>query len=225
MSASPECFSPSLPFPLVAVVVFLGLPALAQTTVATGMGTGSGGAMTTQKAKRGPGIAMDRDCLVCHAGVGEEAAPKLNLKVYAASVHAEEGCIGCHADVTEPDKRHEEKDRDLAPVACAQCHEEAGEQWKRSVHGAPPKPGREQGTCAKCHGDHDILKPDDPGSRVHPSHQFATCGGCHGLNRASPNHTISAPAKSPGLIQRLSPAEAEALEKRLPAAKEKSGGK
>jgi cytochrome b subunit of formate dehydrogenase len=175
-----------------ALAVLLALAPTAALSEEPGVATASVDAGAP--ARRGPGTKLDRDCLVCHAGIGEEDAPKLDVEVYRASVHAEEGCAGCHADVTDADKKHEKEDQDLAPVDCASCHEGAGTKWKASVHGVAPKDkDKEQGTCDRCHGTHDILKVKDPMSQVHPVRQYETCGQCHGLERAAAGHTLQVP--------------------------------
>lgn len=211
------------PLRLTTVFVLLALaplPALAQdggTGPNANAFAGAGAAAfksVTDKAKRGPGTALDRDCLVCHAGVGEEDAPKLDMKAYATSVHADEGCVGCHADVTDEGKKHEEKDDDLAPVACGRCHEDQDAKWKHSVHAAAPPEGKKQATCATCHGTHDIVDVKNPASSVHPLNQLATCGQCHGTDRVSAGHKLEVPEKYREAIKTMSADEVDALMKK-----------
>ncbi|MBK8010925.1 MAG: hypothetical protein IPK13_06215 [Deltaproteobacteria bacterium] len=160
---------------------------------------------TDVETKRGPGTARDKDCLVCHAGVGEEDAPKLDLERYGASVHNAEGCVGCHADVFDESIHHEEEDQDLAPVDCAGCHSEPGDAWARSVHGeTPADPDQEQATCVRCHGVHDTLSPKDPRSMVHPLRQLETCGQCHGLDRAAAGHALEVPLQYRRILKNAS---------------------
>ncbi len=40
--------------------------------------------------------------------------------------------------------------------------------------------GRDAPDCASCHGTHDILPSDDPGSSSHRSRVAGTCAACHG---------------------------------------------
>lgn len=126
--------------------------------------------------------SRDKDCLICHAGVGEEDAPKLDMEVYGASVHAEEGCIGCHADVEDESIKHEEEDEDLAPAVCNTCHEEPQSDYDGSIHAdadAAREADADQATCASCHGSHDMVPVESVFSVVHPLQQYETCGGCH----------------------------------------------
>ncbi|MBI4820547.1 MAG: hypothetical protein HY791_30040 [Deltaproteobacteria bacterium] len=144
-----------------------------------------------EKAKRGPGTERDRDCLVCHAGIGEERAPKIDLDQYGASSHSAEGCVGCHEDVLNPSLKHEEQDEDVIAVRCASCHEGVAKIYGDSVHGrAPRDPEREQATCARCHGSHEIVSPKKVESKVHPINQKVTCGKCHGADRIVAGHKL-----------------------------------
>lgn len=134
----------------------------------------------------GPGAGRDADCWVCHAGRGEEDAPKLDAEVYRRSSHGAEGCVGCHQDVLDPDLAHEEPDQDLAPVACGRCHEGAASTYGASVHAQAGE--EELPVCASCHGSHEILPAAAADSLVHPTRQTATCGACHDLVRKAAGH-------------------------------------
>lgn len=69
-----------------------------------------------------PGNARDKECLICHAGTGDETAPKIDHQAFERSVHARHGCVSCHVDVEDPNIAHEEPDQDLALVDCTSCH-------------------------------------------------------------------------------------------------------
>ena len=145
--------------------------------------------------RRGPGTERDDDCLVCHAGIGEEDAPKLDADLYTATSHGKEGCIGCHADVENPAIKHEEEDEDLLPVDCDVCHEPAGDAYRHSVHARPDRDLSDDTappSCAGCHGNHDIRPANDERSAVHPLRQSATCGQCHGADREAAGHPMPA---------------------------------
>ena len=141
-------------------------------------------------------VSRDKDCLICHAGVGEEDAPKLDMTKYRASVHAEEGCIGCHADVEDESIKHEEEDQDLGPATCNSCHEGQQADYEFSIHAdaeAANDPDIEQATCASCHGSHDVVDTDSLLSVVHPLQQFETCGRCHEEAHEARGHVIRMP--------------------------------
>ena len=102
--------------------------------------------------------------------------PSDNLLVpkerYARSVHATRGCAECHFDYD----RHPHP-RDAETAKCVDCHEDAAKALGASVHGkaADGKPV----DCAACHGVHDVLKPSDRESRLHPLNVHGACGKCH----------------------------------------------
>jgi cytochrome b subunit of formate dehydrogenase len=135
------------------------------------------------------GAGSDHDCLVCHAGIGPEDAPKLLLDLYRPSAHGEIGCVSCHTDVEDGATAHEAEDEDLAPVRCEPCHEAEGRIHTRSVH-AEVKRGA---TCAQCHGGHDVFAARDRRSSTNPLNLSATCGECHGADRRASGHTLEVP--------------------------------
>lgn len=151
----------------------------------------------------------DHECLVCHAGIGEEKAPKLDLEVYEATMHGKTGCIGCHADVEDPSIRHELEEEDLPPVDCGSCHTESRGQLEGSVHWT--KEDRDGPSCADCHGAHDIRAKQDPKSRVHALNQLVTCGECHKDDRRASGHVLEVPEKLRRIVEQASTKEIEAL--------------
>ena len=167
-----------------------------------------------RNAKRGPGPERDKECLVCHAGIGEEEAPKLDLELFGRSAHGQEGCIGCHPDVENTELEHELEDQDLEPVACASCHEAEDTKYQRSRHANPmaaKKANLDQARCPTCHGMHDILPPTDPKSRTHPLRQLETCGQCHGEHRTAAGHAFEIPEQHKEAVAKGDPRQIEAL--------------
>ncbi len=127
----------------------------------------------------------DDDCLVCHAdntlAITNAAGRAISLFVdkarLAASVHATNGCVSCHTEITAG---HPDDNRPVPPVNCARCHEQQGESYGASVHGLARKAGHANAaTCVDCHGSHDILPPTSPESPLHFVRQAQTCGRCH----------------------------------------------
>ncbi len=64
---------------------------------------------------------------------------------------------------------------------CGECHQEMYRQYEASVHGKAVKRGiREAPTCIDCHGEHNVIATNEPGSPVHPLRVSATtCERCH----------------------------------------------
>jgi hypothetical protein len=126
----------------------------------------------------------DEECMMCHDDRseymvvdGERISLWVDYKKYARSVHGEEGCTSCHADVDVEDLPHDE---DLEPVECDMCHDEPVEQFDESLHGSALRHGRYLApTCESCHGKHDILPSTDERSPTYVMNIPETCGTCH----------------------------------------------
>lgn len=130
------------------------------------------------------------DCLECH---GEpDAEPRVDPVLFGASMHADNSCVGCHSDITEPDH-----DVPLAKVDCAECHALESEIYLQSSHGIALRSGRDMAaSCRDCHGDaHAVTSSRDPASPTSRLNVALTCASCHGdveamrafhLNQAAP---------------------------------------
>jgi len=132
-------------------------------------------------------------CTLCHPDVRVE---------FEKSIHKSEevSCVSCHGGnpaastvdgAHRGDFRGKIRRRDI-PALCATCHADAQKMgpynlstdqfalYQTSVHGHQLARGDENvAVCTDCHGDHDILAPDDPRSRVYPANVPKTCSGCH----------------------------------------------
>jgi predicted CXXCH cytochrome family protein len=134
------------------------------------------------------GAQENGDCLMCHEDpelVGQRGDLEIPVFVdpdaFAASVHADFGCIDCHADLDGVELPHDE---DLAPVDCAMCHDDVAEDFQAGPHGAWAKdPISPAAACINCHGVHDVLSPSDPVSPVSASKSNDLCGRCHARER------------------------------------------
>jgi cytochrome b subunit of formate dehydrogenase len=63
---------------------------------------------------------------------------------------------------------------------CGSCHKENLGSYADSYHGQVNTLGYTYtAKCYNCHGSHNILKVDDPNSKVSPKHRLATCRQCH----------------------------------------------
>ena len=142
------------------------------------------GCSLTFRAAAAPALS-DSDCLDCHGidtlsttnAAGKEISLFVDSDKFAASVHATNGCVSCHTDVTAS---HPDDNRPVALVNCTRCHEQQGESYGASVHGLAQQAGHKNAaTCVDCHGSHDILPPTSPASPLYFVRQAQTCGRCH----------------------------------------------
>jgi hypothetical protein len=122
-------------------------------------------------------------CLMCHGDAGAKAASgksvAVDAKQFAASVHGGMSlpCTACHADSAVGQMPH----GTVKPAQCASCHEQAVKDYAATAHGQARKDGNNVAArCGDCHGTHDIVKRDNPASRVHRANLEKTCAACHG---------------------------------------------
>lgn len=126
----------------------------------------------------------DQVCFECHSDRtltteknGKEVSLFINQKPFESSVHADIGCVSCHADVDPNDLPHGEN---LQKVDCSTCHDQIASHYDKSLHGIAHKQGKSLApTCVTCHGKHDILSHTDQRSKTYVMNIPALCGNCH----------------------------------------------
>lgn len=141
-------------------------------------------------------------CMVCHGDrnlvrirEGQTVSMWVSTSMLESSAHATIQCTGCHLDFaySAPHKNTKTEDwRNIAKLACKNCHKEAFTAFSRGVHTMSPKPGQkaEQAKtaegkplplCGDCHGSHDIrkLKDDPAGQEALHARGKEVCGDCH----------------------------------------------
>lgn len=132
-----------------------------------------------------PALFGQEDCLECHGEPdlttvnesGDEISLYVNPDEFSSSIHGEFDCIDCHGDAEE--MSHPE-DGNLKKVDCSVCHEDALQEYQKSIHAISKEEGAtEAASCIDCHGKHDILSLENPESRTNPLKLAATCAICH----------------------------------------------
>jgi predicted CXXCH cytochrome family protein len=164
------------------------------------------GAHDTQKPDE-PRALISETCNQCHAEI---------VNLYKQSVHGQAllgennpdvpVCTDCHGVHNIQDPRTTQF-RQQSPEMCARCHADKTLMdkyglsadvysiYKRSWHGVDltvyksrwPTIWHNSAVCTDCHGTHDILKTNDPNSKVNSKNLLATCQKCH--PGAGPNWT------------------------------------
>jgi predicted CXXCH cytochrome family protein len=116
----------------------------------------------------------DETCADCHDDVQDH---KLEL---SNSVHNKIGCTDCHVYVANNIDDHEDEPGSVIEESCAFCHSDVVETHQNSIHHIKTAEGViDAANCSSCHGTHNILKTDNPKSKVHPKNLATTCGTCH----------------------------------------------
>jgi formate dehydrogenase gamma subunit len=114
------------------------------------------------------------------------------IAAYESSVHGaalHEGnakaanCVSCHGshDMRKGSDPASLVHRANVPATCAKCHGAIEEEFRHSVHGvALSKGNADSPACTTCHGEHTILAPSDPRSRVAAANVSSqVCSPCH----------------------------------------------
>jgi cytochrome b subunit of formate dehydrogenase len=140
--------------------------------------------------------AQEQLCLSCHLDnpdVRARTAPTAGfIRAYDQSVHGAAlrkgnaraaNCVSCHGshDMKKGTDPGSFVSRANIPATCAQCHAGIAKTFGQSVHGVAVQKGNSDApVCTTCHGEHTILGPSDPRSRVAPKNVSAqVCSPCH----------------------------------------------
>ena len=129
----------------------------------------------TASVPAAPTTIDNSECLACH---GDPSAQHvIDPAKFQASIHAQQRCTSCHADITAVPH-----DAPLKPVSCSQCHRLETEVYLHSDHGIALAAGvSEAASCRNCHGNpHELLNSRNPASPVARANIPQTCAQCHG---------------------------------------------
>jgi len=156
-------------------------------------------------------IYQEKLCLSCHLEnpdvqkTATEDISILFLESYEKSVHgsalnggnpAAANCVDCHTshDVLNNLNPKSTIYKSNIPFTCAKCHENITAEYEESIHGQAVEKGVfDAPVCTDCHGEHNILKHDDPKSPVafeNVSEQV--CSPCHSSVKLNEKFGISA---------------------------------
>ena len=153
-------------------------------------------------------INRERLCLSCHLDdpeVRKRTAPSAKfISSYDNSVHGKElrggnknaaYCNDCHTshEVLKGTDSRSTVNKINITQTCGKCHKEIAEEYEQSVHGKLISRGfSDAPTCTNCHGEHNILRHDDPKSPVaFKNLSMQICSDCHGSLRLSEKYEIS----------------------------------
>ena len=140
--------------------------------------------------------AQEKLCLSCHLDnedIRSKTAPSAKfITAYDLSVHASEilkgnhkaaTCIDCHTahGVIPGSNEKSTVNKFNIPNTCAKCHDQIAKEYHESVHGVFITQGnKEAPVCTDCHGEHNILRHNDPKSPVaFKNLSREVCSPCH----------------------------------------------
>jgi hypothetical protein len=156
-------------------------------------------------------IFQEKLCLSCHLenpDVQKAATEEISilfLESYETSVHgsalnsgnpAAANCVDCHTShsVYRAQDPNSTIYKANIPSTCAKCHEDITAKFEGSIHGTAVKIGIfDAPVCTDCHGEHNILRHDDPKSPVAFENVSAqVCSPCHSSVKLNEKFGISA---------------------------------
>lgn len=156
-------------------------------------------------------LHMAATCGTCHEDLDLAKKHDILLKkpvtLYEASVHgrATKGgvyvaatCTDCHSTEGTAHRILGAGDRESSinhfniPKTCGQCHKGIEQDYWEGIHGQLAARGQtDTPVCTTCHGEHGILRTDDPRANVSPILVAqATCAPCHESARLNEKYGI-----------------------------------
>lgn len=147
-------------------------------------------------------------CGKCHSDPALVKAHMISVNnptdKYLKSVHARailEGdnpdaasCTKCHGthDLRSSDDPESKVYHRNIPATCGECHPEELKEYEDSIHGRALYAGiKDAPVCTDCHGEHEIIAPDQPGSTVSRDVVArSTCPRCHDDERIMTRYGI-----------------------------------
>jgi cytochrome b subunit of formate dehydrogenase len=141
-------------------------------------------------------LAQQKLCLSCHLDnpeIRSKTSPAAGfIASFEHSVHGMElakgngkaaTCVNCHTShsVNKPGNPQSTVNKMNIPKTCSQCHSEIAKEYSESIHGVEVAKGNNDApVCTDCHGEHNILRHNDPNSPV-AFQNLATqvCSPCH----------------------------------------------
>lgn len=122
---------------------------------------------------------VDVTCGKCHEGVDRTFRTSIHFTGEAKDGHKLPMCNDCHT--SHEIARTDAEGFKLQIVGqCGTCHEHVTKSYFETYHGKVFALGyTETASCSDCHGQHNILKPDNPASMLSRDNIVGTCAKCH----------------------------------------------
>ncbi len=154
-------------------------------------------------------IVQEKLCLSCHLDnptIRARTTPSTGfIAAYEKSVHGAAlmggnknaaNCVDCHSahNIKGGINSESTVSKLNIPKTCSKCHSEIAETYLQSIHGVSAMKGnKEAPVCTDCHGEHDILRADDPEAPVsYKNVSSKVCSPCHSSVKLSQKFGISA---------------------------------
>jgi cytochrome b subunit of formate dehydrogenase len=156
-------------------------------------------------------LNLPQTCGRCHEDIDLTAKHEIlydnAVAVFRSSVHGQASrdgkysaaaCNDCHATggnshrICPPGMPDSPINHFNIPRTCGKCHAQIEEDYYEGIHGKLALRGEtDSPVCTDCHGEHGILRADDPRSPVSPTRVAeATCSPCHESARLNEKYGI-----------------------------------
>ncbi len=152
-------------------------------------------------------LEQEKVCLSCHLDdptVRSRTSPSAGfIAAYQSSVHGAAlskgngkaaNCFDCHGShsMMKGSNPKSSVNKLNIPQTCSKCHSGIAQVYNQSVHGVALAKGvTAVPVCTDCHGEHNILRHNDPKSPVAPSNLSAlVCSPCHSSVRLTSKYGI-----------------------------------
>ncbi len=153
-------------------------------------------------------ISQEKLCLSCHLDnpdVRKRIAPTTAfIKSYENSVHGQAlnngnvkaaNCVDCHTahEMQKSTNPTSTVFKTNVPNTCGKCHGSIEKVYLQSIHGKALANGNPDApVCITCHGEHNILAPNNPNSLVSAQNVSSkVCTPCHSSVRLSEKYGFS----------------------------------
>jgi formate dehydrogenase gamma subunit len=154
-------------------------------------------------------IAQEKLCVSCHLNnpeIRERTSPSAGfIAAYENSIHGKKllqgnsqvaNCVNCHTahSVKPGSDPTSTVNRFNIPNTCSQCHAQIAGEYKGSIHGVAvlKKGSNDAPVCTNCHGEHNILKHNDPNSPTAYANLSAqVCSPCHSSVKLSAKYGLN----------------------------------
>lgn len=155
---------------------------------------------------------LSKSCRGCHEDVDliakHTALHDKIMDLYENSIHGKIGvggkysaatCLDCHSTggsahkILGPGKSESSVNHFNIPQTCGQCHKGITRDYWEGIHGQMVANGETSApVCTDCHGEHGIVRADDPDSRVSSARVAeATCTPCHESARLNERYGVT----------------------------------
>ncbi|MFQ5862060.1 MAG: hypothetical protein ACE5IC_02960 [Candidatus Brocadiales bacterium] len=126
------------------------------------------------------------DCITfCHDDPAEEFLESTHVEHMEEKEKTPPRCTECHMgrnSARETPVADDPFHRAHVNKTCGRCHEDYLFTYCSNLHGQLSSLGvctKDVPNCFDCHNGHDILKSDDPDSKVGENNKIETCSECH----------------------------------------------